>query len=73
MDTYKTNTIIKHNHKIEIENVPFEDGTEVEISVSKNVSEEYIKNLKAKLKGTVLKYDNPFESAISDEDWELLK
>ena len=53
--------------------MPFEDGTEVEISVSKNVSEEYIKNLKAKLKGTVLKYDNPFESAISDEDWELLK
>ena len=35
MNTYKKKTVIKRNHKIEIDNLPFQDGEEVEIIVSK--------------------------------------
>lgn len=34
METFKTKTTVKKNHKIEIENVPFENGEEVIVSVS---------------------------------------
>jgi len=73
MDTYKTKTVIKRNHKIEIDNLPFEEGLEVEILVSKKIFNENIEDLKKKLKGSVLKYEEPFESAINSVDWELLK
>ena len=36
MEKFKVKTIIKKNHKIELENVPFENGEEVIVSVSKN-------------------------------------
>jgi len=35
MDTFKTETTVKKNHLIEIENVPFENGEKVEVIVSK--------------------------------------
>ena len=73
MDTFKTKTVIKKNHKIEIENLPFEEGSEVEILVSKKESTDSNENLKKKLKGSVLKYEDPFKSAFDPEDWELLK
>ncbi len=36
METFKIITRVKKNHKIELENVPFEDGEEVIVSVSLN-------------------------------------
>ncbi|HMQ70761.1 MAG TPA: hypothetical protein PKC58_17425 [Ignavibacteria bacterium] len=36
METFKTKTTVKKNHKIEIENVPFENGQEVIVSVTQN-------------------------------------
>lgn len=73
MDTYKTNTRVNRNHKILVENVPFEDGEEVEIVISKINGNESFENLKKMLKGSVVKYVSPFEAAIDSEDWEILK
>lgn len=69
MEIFKTKTIIKKNHKIELENVPFENGEEVIIEVSleeKNPDKNY------PLRGSLLKYDDPFES-VADDDWEVIK
>lgn len=73
MDTFKTETTVKKNHIIEIENVPFDDGQEVEIVVSKKNGNENYEYLKNSLKGSVLKYDDPFKPVITSEDWDLLK
>lgn len=69
MDTYKTRTVIKRNHKIEIENLPFDDGEDVNVIVTKAEKES---DKKYELRGTLLKYDDPFDS-VAEGDWEVLK
>ena len=69
METFKTVTTIKKNHKIEIENVPFENGMEVEIEVSlnkKNENKNYI------LRDKLIKYEDPYKP-VAEDDWEVLK
>jgi hypothetical protein len=69
METFKTKAIIKKNHKIELENVPFANGYEVEIEVTlkeKNSNNNY------PLSGILLKYDEPVEP-VAEDDWEILK
>ena len=34
METFKIKTKIKNNHKLEIENLPFENGQEVEVFIT---------------------------------------
>ena len=69
METFKTKTSVKKNHKIELENVPFENGEDVEIEISlkeKNINNNY------PLRGSLLKYEDPFDPIVED-DWEVLK
>lgn len=73
METYKTKIKVKNNHKVLINDVPFEDGQEVEISISLKDGNDNSEMLKDSLKGSVLKYDNPFDPVVTSEDWELLK
>lgn len=65
MQSYKTKSKVKNNHKVLLNDVPFDDGQEVEIIMSlKNGKEN--KLMKENLKGSVLKYDEPFEPAITN-------
>ena len=73
METFKTKTKVKKNHKVHIDDVPFDDGQEVEIIISASSNSENHNKLKDSLKGSVTKYDNPFEPVITSSDWELLK
>jgi hypothetical protein len=73
METFKTKAKVKNNHKVHIDDVPFDDGLEVEIIISVSNQNENYNKLKDSLKGSVLKYDNPFEPVITSDDWELLK
>ena len=73
MDTFKTKTKVRNNHKVQINDVPFEDGQEVEIIISIKNGNENLDKLKDSLKGSVLKYNDPFDPAITSDDWELLK
>ncbi len=36
METFKIKTTVKKNHKIELNNVPFENGEEVIVSITQN-------------------------------------
>jgi hypothetical protein len=68
METFKTKTIVKNNHKIEIENVPFENGMEVEIEVSVKKEKEINNYI---LRDKLIKYDDPYKP-VADDDWEVL-
>ncbi len=69
METYKTKAKVKNNHRIQIENVPFNDGETVEITIDK-IKED---NTSAyPLRGTKYKYEDPFEPAFPPKDWEVL-
>ena len=73
METFKTKVKVKKNHKVHIDDVPFDDGQEVDIVISVSNENEHCDKLKDSLIGSVLKYDNPFEPAITSDDWEKLK
>ena len=73
METFKTKTKVKNNHKVRIDGVPFAVGQEVEIIISASRGSDNHNKLKDTLKGSVNKYDNPFEPFITLSDWELLK
>ena len=71
MNTYRITTSLIENGKLLLQDLPFEEGDEVEVVILD-------KNEKKKidchsLKGTVIEYGQPFEAAILDEDWEVLK
>ena len=71
METIRVEKIIQSNGTIVLENLPFMEGDTVEIIIlksdSKSEEEPY------PLRGTVYKYENPFESVVPTEDWEALK
>ena len=72
MNAHRIETALTENGKLSLQNLPFKKGDEVEIiildrSSSKTVSNSY------PLRGTVIRYNDPFEPAISAEDWEVLR
>ncbi len=69
METFKTKTKIKKNHRIEIENLPFDNGEEVEVQITSKLKGD---KKHYNLRGTLLKYDDPFEP-VAESDWEALK
>lgn len=69
IQAYKTETVIKKNHKLEIDNLPFEDGDKVEVLVSKKVNSKGKNHL---MIGEPIIYINPFEP-VAEDDWDVLK
>lgn len=70
METHRIEKVIQSNGTIVLENLPFAEGATVEIIVVKS-NVESDKN-RYPLRGTLYKYENPFELAVP-EDWEALK
>lgn len=72
MQAHRIETIVQPNGKIVLENLPFNEGEKVEIIVletqTKTSSEKPLS-----LRGTLLKYDEPFEPATAIENWEASK
>lgn len=68
MDTFKTKIVLEKNHSLDLENLPFKKGDEIEIvinPINKKKTSDY------ELHGTPYKYTNPLEPAIEPEDWEV--
>lgn len=72
MEAYRIESVVLPNGLISIENVPFEEGESVEVIILESRKSDGDK-VHHSLKGSVLRYDSPFEPACSPEDWEALK
>ena len=70
MQAHRIETTVQPNGKIVLENLPFDEGETVEIIVLETKSK--MQNNQSSLRGTLLKYENPFEP-VAMEDWEILK
>lgn len=72
MEAHRTQATVQQNRRIVLEDLPFDEGEKVEVIVleSGQSSEEAAEN---PLKGTVIKYDDPFGPAAPLEDWEALR
>lgn len=71
MQTHRIEKIIQPNGVIVLEDLPFKEGETVEIVISKAETES--KENLYPLRGTIYKYEEPFEAAVPLEDWEALK
>ncbi len=71
METHRVEKIIQPNGTVVLENLSFDEGETVEIIVLK--TDNAIKKNPYPLRGTLYKYDKPFEPTVSLEDWEALK
>ena len=74
MEAHRIETTVQPNGTIILENLPFDEGEKVEVIVleTKEATKEKSDNLYP-LRGTLYKYENPFETAVPLEDWEVLK
>ena len=82
MDTFKTTAKIAKGGVLTLDNLPFTEGMEVEVTIER-LLDDYVRMeldpddlsrpaLNNPLKGTVLRYDRPFDSAFTDEELEML-
>ena len=70
MNSHRIKTAITENGKLSLQNLPFKKGDEVEIII-KQQKIETIDSEDFPLKDTVIHYEDPFEPAISPEEWNV--
>ena len=78
MNAYKIRSIVMADGSIVIKGLPFGVGKSVEVIVLDDISSQEVASPRLderwkSLKGSVTRYDDPFESAIPLEDWDVLK
>ena len=78
MNAYKIRSIVMADGSIVLKGLPFGVGKSVEVIVIDDVSLQEVASPRLderwkSLKGSVTRYDDPFESAIPLEDWDVLK
>ncbi len=72
MERIQVEAIVQQNGRIVIDDLPFDEGEKVEVIVREADSSDH-KRRENPLKGTLIKYDDPFEPAVPPEDWEALQ
>jgi hypothetical protein len=70
MQAYRIEKVIPDTGKVELDALPFAAGSVVEIIVIG--PEKETNGHRPSLKGSVIKYDNPFEP-VAENDWEALQ
>lgn len=71
MTAHRIETTVGSDKALTLDNLPFPAGTNVEVIVMEQITrcpdpDPY------PLRGTVLRYDDPFEPAVPIEDWDCL-
>ena len=72
MNAHRIETALTENGKLSLQNLPFKKGDKVEVIILERNSSKIVADSDP-LKGTVISYEDPFESATSPDDWEVLK
>ena len=73
MKAHRIETKLTENGTVTIEDLPFRAGDAVEIIILERPSRTPDPNNPYPLRGTVIRYDDPFEPATAIEDWEVLQ
>lgn len=71
MSEHRIETILTEDGMLTIKDLPFHKGDAVEVIILER--EKAIPSNPYPLRGTVIRYDDPFEPAVPEEDWEVLQ
>jgi hypothetical protein len=72
MEAVRIEATVQPNGRIVVENLPFAEGDRVEVIVLE-ASDSDRRATENRLKGKLLKYQDPFEPAAPEGDWDVLK
>jgi hypothetical protein len=70
MNAHKIEVTLTEDAKLILENIPFKKGDTVEVIV---LEHSFGSNNYSLRDRQPYQYDDPFESAVSPEDWEVLR
>ncbi len=74
MEAVRVEATVQMNGRVVLEDLPFEEGEKVEIIVLEAENGANVaRDNPYPLRGTLYKYEDPFEPATPLEDWEVLK
>lgn len=76
MNAYKQSVTLNEHGKLVLNGLPFHAGETVEVIIleqSKTQNNFQSSSFESPLQGTVIRYDKPFEPAVSPEEWEALQ
>ncbi len=72
MEAVRIEATVQPNGQVILNDLPFEEGKQVEVIVLDTNGKKKTPHINP-LKGSVLKYDDPFEPTTPIEDWEALR
>ncbi|MFN6500648.1 MAG: hypothetical protein RMX65_027100 [Nostoc sp. DedQUE01] len=72
MKAYRIETTLTEDGTLTIKDLPFQAGEAVEIIILERSPKPSESN-PYPLRGTVIRYDDPFEPPVPIEDWEVLQ
>ncbi|MBD2518256.1 hypothetical protein H6G93_25430 [Nostoc sp. FACHB-973] len=72
MKAHRIETKLTQNGTLILEDLPFQAGETVEIIILERFPQPSESN-PYRLRGTVIRYDDPFEPPVPIEDWEVLQ
>ena len=58
---------------VTVAGLPLREGDVVEVTVVKEDGQAAMQDVRDRLRGTVIKYDGPFDPAAPPEDWDALQ
>jgi hypothetical protein len=78
MNAHKVEVTLAQNGTLTLEGLPFHAGDAVEVIILERRSGQSRLSMPSAtnpypLRGTVYRYDEPFEPAVPPEDWEVLQ
>ena len=80
MNAYKVEAVLAEDGTLVLQGLPFQTGAAVEVIILERSSYQQSETSTLSpdsnqypLRGTVIRYDDPFEPAVPVEDWEALK
>ncbi len=72
MEPFKVIAKVAKDGEITLRNLPFDEGVEVEVIIAERVDwSRPCPTGKNPLKGSVIRYDRPFDPVFEDDEWEM--
>ncbi len=74
MQTHTIEVILQEDGRLALTDLPFRAGDRVEVVVRETSKPaDHVECDRYPLRGTVVRYDRPFDPAVPEEDWEVLQ
>lgn len=72
MEAHRTKAVVGKNGSVVVRGIPFREGEPVEIIVLSRERSDVRQKDRYPLRGSVSRYEQPFESAAEDGSWDAL-